>query len=300
MSNFSSGSKTSENSFIHIGVGSFTIASVCPSEEELKELYGSNAKAIQYSKVDETDGKNSATAHIILNLLDDVGNENPVYKRATFYIKEIGFANKDKTKLQVINKYGDTMWVTKEEFQANVPAHYNPNFIMPYRPAFIGEEQLIGFIKTYLGIPMSREFSDNQWKNKTADQLAMCEASFSIEEFKKMCAGDFSLLKSILSMQPNNKIKFMLGVRTTEQGQFQDVYTRHPINFNARNFNRVVKEINDAINSGNLNDVYYDTDNLTLRKYQNNTTDNPLTNTMTGSASDNPFESASSTSDLPW
>ena len=29
-------------------------------------------------------------------------------------------------------------------------------------------------------------------------------------------------------MQPNNKIKFMLGVRTTEQGQFQDVYTRHP------------------------------------------------------------------------
>ena len=92
----------------------------------------------------------------------------------------------------------------------------------------------------------------------------------------------------------------MLGVRTTEQGQFQDVYTRHPINFNARNFNRVVKEINDAINSGNLNDVYYDTDDLTLRKYQNNTTDNPLTNTMTGSANDNPFESASSISDLPW
>ena len=66
-------------------------------------------------------------------------------KVALFLRKEYRF-NKDKTKVQVIDKYGRTAWVTIEQAKAKrflymlmVPANLDAD----YRPCFVGEEELL-------------------------------------------------------------------------------------------------------------------------------------------------------------
>lgn len=136
---FSSGSEGFQRD-LFIGVGTFAIKAVCPDEKELKELFGENAEAIEYVKKTD-DGRAAASPVLILELLNSPKQtEKPVYVREYLYIKDMGMTNRDKDKIQVINEYGDTAWVTKEEFTANTPPSYQPEFIMPYRPAFVGEE----------------------------------------------------------------------------------------------------------------------------------------------------------------
>ena len=93
-----------------------------------------------------------------------------------------------------------------------------------YRMACVGEADLVGFLKTYLGVPASFEYKNGVWVKK-AD--ADTNGLFALDHIKDYFSGNFAELREALAMQPNNKVKLLYGVRTadTENGprQYQAV-----------------------------------------------------------------------------
>ena len=60
--------------------------------------------------------------------------------RINYFIRMEIMRNKDKAKVQVINKYGQTAWITNEEFDAKEAP--STSFAMPYRAALSGYKLL--------------------------------------------------------------------------------------------------------------------------------------------------------------
>ena len=58
--------------------------------------------------------------------------------------------------------------------------------------------------------------------------------------------GDISELREILSYQPDNRVKVVLGIRTNNSGnQYQAAYTKQWIKLGASNYKNVAKRIED-------------------------------------------------------
>ena len=226
----SKGAESIEGSPIkrYIGVAPVYILAVNPNKTELEKLYNTTLEnAPEYiSEVDRDDKKVQQVRldFIIKTDAEKCGIEF-TNKISFFITKEFRF-NKDKTKVQVIDKYGRTAWVTKEQLNVHeIPTYSNgpANLDADYRACYVGEEQLTEFIKTYLNIPNVMKYVNKTWvmNDNTQDSEARLE---SIESYFK---GNFSEVKDAISFQPNNKIKLMFGIKTTDDNkQYQTVYTQ--------------------------------------------------------------------------
>jgi hypothetical protein len=75
-----------------------------------------------------------------------------------------------------------------------------------------------------LGIPgTTKRQADGNYIEKTAEELVECEAG--LEKIKEYFKGDFSELRNIIALQPENKVKVMFGVKNNDGKQIQTVYT---------------------------------------------------------------------------
>ena len=167
-------------------------------------------------------------------VVSDAAKTNGIEMRTkiTFFVKKAFRYNRDNTKVQVIDKYGQTAWPTIEEAKAHaIPQYENgpANLDKDYRPAYIGEEELTGFIKAYLNIP-NPSFS---YKDKNTGELVtktlsnLDDALARLDSIDNYFKGDFKELDSILKLQPKNVVKACFGVRTTDENkQYQAVYTQ--------------------------------------------------------------------------
>lgn len=264
--NFSKGRESKAfESQLKIGVMPFMLEKVCPNHEEIKALYGEEAKAPEYKKKPE-----AATLLFIFREFDpDTNQPMDNLIRHYHYIEANPNKNKDGDKVEVINKYGESAWVTVDEFKAKQPPAYNKDYILPYRAAFKGETDLVNFIKVYLNIPRTTEWKNGGWV--TRQNLEDCEASFSVEEFKTLVSGNFESLKSVLGFQPENKVKFLVGVRTSETGQFPIILFNSPASYGARNFKPLLKQAEYE----SKGDTYYDTQNVLPHIFTNKTVTSP-------------------------
>jgi hypothetical protein len=166
--------------------------------------------------------------------------------KASFFLRKEFMFNQDKSKVKVIDKYGRTAWVTKEQFAtkeipmySNGPANIDSNYKMLYR----GEEELVDFLKNYLGIPNVTKFVDGK-PTGLIDNPAEAEAG--LENIEKYFSGDFSELKEIMSYQPNNKVKLCFGVKTTDDGkQYQDVFIQMSLKNGNSRYDKLEKAIEE-------------------------------------------------------
>ena len=98
----------------YTGVGSVFVMGVNPNKSELEKLYERELdKDPDY--ITEKDGVVSARVDFVVKTDTAVKCNNDIElltKISMFIRKEYRF-NKDKTKVQVIDKYGITAWVTK-------------------------------------------------------------------------------------------------------------------------------------------------------------------------------------------
>lgn len=275
---FATGTESKEggNFDLYTGVAPFLLLNVNPTLEELQKLYPNRTfdspPTYEYNKEGEAKGV-FITFYMKSNKDHREANEIETIIRASYLIKEEPFMNRDKTKLQIINNYGDTGWVTKEEWANKTLPEYlvKQNFITTgMRPAFVGEESLVSFLKAYISIPNSRIYTqEDGWKPKTGDDLAQAEAGFTVADIKSLIQGDYSSVKNAVKWQPNNQVKFLLGVRTADDGrQFQDVLTRSPIRFAVSDYKRVAKEVEDIQNNGGYPNTEFGSLPFTFQKYE--------------------------------
>ena len=253
---FSAGKVTAEGGEFkrYVGVAPVFVVGTNPTKEELEKIYNTSLdKAPEYTGTQKVNDKDVPYARIDFIVKTDAEKANGIdlTSKVSYFIRKEYRYNKDVTKVQVIDKYGRTAWVTKEQANAHeipVYANGNPaNIDKDYRPAYVGEEDVTNFIKTYLNIPNVQKYVDGKWV--LVDNPAECEAR--LDGIDKFFAGDFKELKEIMSYQPNNKVKVMFGIRTTDDGkQYQTAYTQMVLRNGVTDFSKLDKDLQERKAAG--------------------------------------------------
>ena len=280
----------------YIGVAPVYVLAVNPNKAQLEKIYGITIENDpNYISESEVDGKKVISARIDFVVKTDAEHCNGIdyTTKVSFFIRKEMRYNRDKTKVQVIDKYGRTAWVTIEQAKNHeIPVYSNgnpANIDKDYRPAYVGEEDLTNFLKTYLGIPLPMKYVNNQWV--MADNLPECEAR--LESIDKYFKGDFSELKNILALQPKNRVKVLFGVKTSDDNKiYQAVYTQKFLRNNVSKYESLVQDLEARKSSG-----AYPTTEFKVCDLREYTVE--ATNFSTKDAGDMPFEQETQ-SETPW
>ena len=215
----------------YIGVAPVFVLCVNPNKEQLEKLYNTQLEnAPEYLSEVEVGEDKHKVQNVRLDFIVKTDAEKcsgiEFTTKMAFFIRKEYRYNRDQTKVQVIDKYGRTAWVTVEQAKAHeIPVYKNgpANIDKDYRPAYHGEEELTNFIKAYLNIPNVMKYVNNTWV--MIDKPEDCEAR--LENIAEYFKGNFKELRDVIALQPNNKVKVLFGVRTTDDNkQYQAVYNQ--------------------------------------------------------------------------
>ena len=277
---FASGQKSGESLEIkrYTGVGSFYVLAVNPSKEELEKLYERELdSAPQYVGDAEVgpEGNKVKVSQVRIDFIIKAdpekykgSNSEPInlITKQSFFLRKCFKYNKDGDKTQVIDKYGNTAWVTLEELKNHtIPSYSNgpANISSEYRQAIDGEDLLVQFLIAYLNVPSCLDYhkDTNTFTLKSEDKLKDCEAI--LEHVDDYFKGNIKELRDIISYQPDNKVKILLGVKTTSDGkQYQTTYGRMFLKNAVSNYSRLDKEVQSTKNSGGLSDTEFEVSEL--------------------------------------
>ena len=253
---FAKGQETVDNVAIvkrYTGVAPCYVVGVNPNKTELEKIYGTTIEnEPEYRGSVDVDGRkieNVRVDFIVKTVAEDNNGIEMTSKVALFLRKEYRF-NRDKTKVQVIDKYGRTAWVTVEQAKAKeIPVYANgpANLDADYRPCFVGEEELTNFIKAYLNIPNVMKYVDNKWI--MVDNPADCVAR--LDNIDKYFSGNYDELRDVIALQPKNRVKILFGVKTNDEGkQYQAVFTQMFLKNGVRDYSKLEKELADRKAAG--------------------------------------------------
>lgn len=267
---FGQGQVSSEGGSIkrYIGVASVSVLGVNPSKEELEKLYGRALdNAPEY--VGEADINGEKVPQVRLDFIVKAdpdkyldANNQPLdfVTKVSLFVRKAYRYNKDNTKVQVIDKYGRTAWVTAEQLKNHTIPEYTSgpaNIDKDYRAAYVGEEELIKFLIAYLNIPACQRYVDGKWVMNDASKLADSEAL--LEHIDDYFKGDFTEIKTIAGYQPNNKLKVLFGIRNTDDNkQYQTAYTRMFLKNGVTDYSKLDKDVKQTQESGALSTSEFD------------------------------------------
>lgn len=217
-------SKVSAQFARYVGLASTFIKGVNPTKAEADTFFGYESKD---EPVYVREGENGKEALITFLLQTDPDTNNGIElkTRATFQLRLAPAYNKDQTKVQIIDDYGNTTWASVEDVKAKKPIMRNGKLTkidVNYRMACVGEADLVAFLKTYLCAEDAFSYVEEAWvKKANADEYV-----FKLEHLKDYFSGDVSELREAIAIQPANKVKMLYGVRTKDNKQYQTVCTR--------------------------------------------------------------------------
>lgn len=230
---FSKGMESKEGNAVkrYIGVAPVFVLAVNPNKAELEKLYNTQLENDpEYLGEVEVGEDKHKVQNIRLDFIVKTDAEKcggiEFTTKVPFFIRKEYRYNRDKTKVQVIDKYGRTAWVTIEQAKAHeIPVYKNgpANIDKDYRPLYSGEEELTKFIKAYLNIPNVMKYVNDTWV--MVDNPEDCEAR--LENITDYFNGNFKELRDVIALQPNNKVKVLFGVKTIDDNkQYQAVYNQ--------------------------------------------------------------------------
>lgn len=248
----------------YIGVAPVSVLAVNPNKAELEKLYNTQLeKAPEYITEVENNGKAFKNVRIDFIIKTTPESGVDITTKASFFIRNQYRVNRDETKVQVIDKYGRTCWMTKEQFKAHeIPTYKNgnpANIDKDYRPCYVGEEELTSFIKNYLGIPNVMKYVNNTWVLVDNPQ----DSEARLDKIENYFKGDFSELKSAIALQPSNMVKVMFGVKTTDDNrQYQTVYTQMTLKVGVTDYSKLDKDLQERKANGAYSNVEFLADNI--------------------------------------
>lgn len=258
---FAAGKESTEGTGIkrYIGIAPVTILAVNPTKAALEKLYGITLeKDPEY--LDEIDVNGSKVKRMRLDFIvktdPEKSNGIELITKVSFFINNMYAYYSEGTKVAMINKYGEVAILPEEDAKANItPANMSWFDTSDMRPAYVGEKELIAFLKAYLNIP-NKSYQKKDGTVVTLPNPADAEAR--LEKIANFFKGDISELKEAIALQPSNKVKVCFGVKNTEDNKlYQAVYTGMFYKNNVTDYSRLDKEIQDKKNSGYLANVEY-------------------------------------------
>ena len=246
----------------YTGVCPVFIKAVNPDKKKYEELFNTeiDTDPVFVETKEDTNGNSYMQAKIQIILEPDVektGIEMPLIP-LTMFLQNRKYVGSKSGRTQIVDKYGRFAWATEEELaNHDVPVYSNgpADIDKDYRPAYVGEEELMKFIKAYLVIPPVSVWDNNLRKMVPNKKVKPEECECRFDNLDKVFKGDFSEIKDALGFQPTNKVKVLLGVRTDmESGRlFNVVYNKGFIRNDSNNYSYLDKEIQSSINNAVAN-----------------------------------------------
>ena len=201
----------------YIGVASVHVLAVNPSNSRLRSYGWQIPEDAQEPKyvITDAEGHKSARVRLVVQIQDF--DDKPVIA-LDFWVRPDVMFNKDQTKCKIIDSYGRTAYGTKAEVQGKqIPQYSNgpANISKDYKPCHTGEEDIVLFLMKYLNVtPLQTYDRVKKTWIPTKDP-----GHVTIDNWKKLCDGDVSEIAAAIAMQPDNRVKVLLGVRTTEDNK---------------------------------------------------------------------------------
>lgn len=220
--NFNASKNASSENYVdvkkYIGVASVNVLAVNPTNALLRQ-YGwqipEDADEPKYVTVNN-DGKPSARVRFLVQIQDM--DEKPVVAM-DFWIRPDVYFNNDMTKCQIIDAYGRTAWASKTEVQKHeipmLSTGSRANINSDYKPSHRGQAEIVAFLMKYLNVTPLQIFNKdkNEWvPTKNPGRL-------TIDNWGALCNGNVSEIKEYVSLQPDNRVKVIFGIRTTEDNK---------------------------------------------------------------------------------
>lgn len=270
MSNFGKGQEISEGGSrkLFTGVENFKVVAVNPTKAELEVIYG---RELNYdpeytgtTTVSDGDGEREVKQIRLDFYLSNEDSTNPINTKASFYVADTYHKAQTGT-VKVINDFGRTTWMAKEDITAGAPPSNMQWYSMSgVKVAKRGEEEVIDFLVNLLNLPFDLSKLDDK---------SDAYAKISKDEWKAIFSGDVTIFKDVIA-STNNKIGVVLGVKTkTDGGQSQTIFSRKTLrqyslhSKKADRFKWVLKDINDAKANGAFGNVEFGPEDLVLREH---------------------------------
>ena len=279
----------------YIGLGSSYILGVNPTKAELEKIYERTIeKDPEYTGMQESNG--SQVPYVRLDFITavdpEVHNGIDMKSKLVFFLRKEARYNRDKSKVQVIDKYGRTCWVGVEDAKNHVIPQYSngpANIDKDYRPAYVGEEDLTNFLKAFLCIDNVMDYKNGTWVMKENPSDYECR----LEHIADYFSGNVKEIKDAIAMMPKNKVKLLYGVRTTDEGkQYQAIYTQMVLCNGSNNFDRLAKDVNERKEAGSYPTTEFEL--CELKEY------NVEASNLATPANEDPFAAQGDASDNPW
>lgn len=210
----------------YVGLASSYVLAVNPTKEELDKLRGFESQS-EPEYVKDTDNGKEAHINFLVKTDPEQNNGIEITSQLMFTLRLVPAYNRDESKVQVIDQYGNATWANTEDAKAGKKLLSSEGKELKiddkYRMACVGEADLVGFLKKYLGVKSVFNYVNGSWVKKEHPE----DYVLGLEHLKDYFKGDFKELKEALALQPNNKVKLLYGVRTSDDGkQYQTVASR--------------------------------------------------------------------------
>jgi len=188
-----------------VGLFEAKVIAINPTAEEYKEILGielkEDSKATEYLG-ESNDGNTTLRVDV---WLQDIKNEEKF--KVNFYLEDKEKENKDQTKKQYINNVGTCSWADDPN---NLPKWFSER---EYRVAFVGEEELYNFLRTWLG------------------ELDYRDAATTLQlEWKKVMKGNLKELKSQINGEWCTNVVALATIKTVikedDTKEYQAVYNK--------------------------------------------------------------------------
>lgn len=188
-----------------VGLFEAEVVTINPTAEEYKDILGielkEDSKAVEYLSTNN-DGNTVLRVDV---WLEEVKNKDKF--KVTFFLENKKKDNKDGTKQQYINSIGMCSWADDEN---NLPKWFNGR---EYRQAYVGEEDLYNFLRTWLG------------------NLDLRDAESTLQiEWSKLMKGNVKDLKSQVGGEYATNVVALATIKTVEKEdgpkEYQNIYSK--------------------------------------------------------------------------
>ena len=253
---FASGSESKDRvKKLYIGVAPVFIVGVNPNKAEYEKLFNRTLDdAPVYIGEGEVgpEGDRVKVPQIRIDFIVKTDAEKcgvELTDRITFFLSKAMNFNRDRSKVEVINKYGESTYLPIACVEGTEPIPDNMKWYdtSGMRPTYIGEADLTAFIKAFLNIP-SKSYRKG---NEVVFIKNLDDAEAKLDKIESYFRGDVSELKSVIGLQPNNRVKVMFGVKTTDDNnQYQAVYTKKFLKNMVNDYSKLDEDLQARKNAG--------------------------------------------------
>jgi len=116
---------------------------------------------------------------------------------------------------------------------------------------------------------------------------------FEESDLQKLFKGDFSDIRKVLTSNPDAKVGFLLGARSSEAGKvYQDMYKEMPMRsyqVNNANNDYLIKRVTESQQNAKYANTIFDLNDLSYKKYDANAVSTPKADSVDDSDNDLPF-----------